>query len=269
MTEPIHLPFPGLSPKGERLISEAHRAHIRAFSEFVHAARAIADDIELSVEDRTGKLRELEASLDDPARDNADGSSERLRRSLQETGVSADYARHVLQACHKDVHASGYRSWSELLTYCRYAAAPAGRFVLALHNESEAAMKGTDGLFSAWRVLGALQHCGRDYRDHGRVYLPGTWMRECAIEPEALAGGSACPGLLAVVAKGADGARRLIDSARPGCAEIANPRLRRAAQMSLALAGRLADRLARRDPLARTVDVTRWDRMSVHLRSRR
>lgn len=218
MTELLYQPFPGLSPTGEKWISGRHRAHVHAFAEFVRAARAIADDAQQSAAARTGKLDELEAALDGrPGCGGADGPSERLRLSLRETGITADYARHMLQACRKDVHASAYRGWSELLTYCRYAAAPAGRFVLALHDESEEAMKGADALFSAWRVLRILQNCGRDYRDHGRVYLPGAWLRECGIDPAALA-------------------------------------------------GRLADRLARRDPLARTVGLTRWDRLSVCLR---
>lgn len=266
MVTAIQLPFPGLAAPNGRWISPEHADHVAAFATFLETARDIADDAALSADERIGRLKALEAELDGG---NGGSPSGALRNACTQTGASLDHARHVLQACHKDVSTDRYRSWSELLTYCRYAAAPAGRFVFELHGEDERAMACADSLFSAWQVLHIVQGCKAEFAARGRVYLPAMWMRQAQVEPEDLTRNRASAPLRKVIAQSLEGVQRLIETAWGQLPNIGHQNLRAGAGTSLALADRMARKLDRRDPLAGDVALGGWDRLVVKVRGRR
>src|SRR5438132_14141888 len=91
-----------------------------------------------------------------------------MRRSLNQTGVSAQHCHDVLRAFRLDATKLRYRNWDELMEYCRYSAAPVGRQLLDLHGESLAAWPASDALCAALQVLNHLQDCAADYRDLDR-----------------------------------------------------------------------------------------------------
>ena len=259
----IQLPFPGLAPPHDRWMSSAHAESVGAFTDFMRAARGIADDAGTPVDDRIGRLRALEAGLGD----GGDGPEcARLRDVCARTGVSMDHARHVLQACHKDVSTGRFRSWSELLTYCRYAAAPAGRFLFELHGERERVMACADSLFSAWQVLHIVQGCKEDFETRDRVYLPVMWLRENQVDADALSKGRSSAALRKVFARALESVRGLVETADAQAPSIRDENLREGARASLALADRLSRKLASRDPLTGDVALGSWDRFVVKVR---
>lgn len=245
-------------PVASRLIKPELRQHIRAFYAFVRTADDVADAADLDPATKLARLDALErALLADPMEDGGPAVARALRRSLSETGLGAEHARHMLQAFRKDAATPRTRSWSDLLTYCRYSAAPVGRYLLALHGEGQAAIPAADALCAALQILNHLQDCGPDYRRLDRVYLPADWLRQAGAGAEMLGAPRAAPPLRAVMDRTLEGVARLIATARPLPGLIADRGLRREAAVILAIARALARRLARRDPLQSRVRLSK------------
>jgi phytoene/squalene synthetase len=209
------------------------RRDIAALAAFRGRARALADDAALSAEARLAGLARLAAE------------------------APGEPAARLLQAARKDVTARRFRTWSELVAYCRFAAAPVGRFLIDVHGEDRALARAAEALFAAKHVLGRVQTCRADWLAHGRVYLPADWMRQAGAEPAMLGAAAAPPELRRVLARVLDGAEDMLRLARPGLAGLADRRLRIALAAEIAAARRLAARLRRSDPLARTVRLSR------------
>ena len=69
-------------------------------------------------------------------------SATRLRRSLNETGVTPVHATDLLIAFRQDATKQRYETFDELYNYCRYSAVPVGRYVIDLHGESHGCYRG-------------------------------------------------------------------------------------------------------------------------------
>jgi len=219
----------GLFP-APRQFADRHRAEILALAEFHDRARAIADNTDASPELRIARLKRLS---------------------------SGEHGGRLVQACLKDVSAKRFRNWSELIAYCRFGAAPIGRFLIELHGEDPASVRAAETFYSAKLVLRRLQNCKADYLTHDRVYLPGDWMKRAGIDASALAQSRTNPALRQVFDQMLDGALEMIGDARAGLGGLADRTFRIAMQTEIASAKRLAASLRRSDPLARPVGLSR------------
>lgn len=248
-------------PVASRLLAASRRPHVMAFYRFARAADDIADSSSLD-EDR--KLARL-AGMRDALRGKAEAAGDEatatelaaaiaLRESLAETGVTPAHAEQLLQAFERDVRQPVNTSWSDLLTYCRYSAAPVGRFLLDLHGELEgrrAAETGraSDALCTALQIINHIQDCKRDWESLGRLYVPLAWLRGAKLNPESLTEPASSPELRAVLDRMLDGVDQMLVTARPLVGLIRDRRLRIEAAVIYLLARRLAARLRRADPL--------------------
>lgn len=210
-----------------------YRADIRALAEFRGRARTIADDAALSAEDRLIRLKRLAAH------------------------AAGQPAERLAQAFQKDVTAGRFRNWSELIAYCRFAAAPVGRFLIEIHGEDSERARAAETLYAAKHVLRRVQTCKTDYLTHGRVYLPGDWMRRAGVEASAIGASATSPELRRVFDHILDGVDDMIRVARVGLAGLADRQFRIAMQTEIAATQRLAASLRRSDPLARSVSLSR------------
>ncbi len=177
---------------------------------------------------------------------------------------AANHANHLLQAIDKDLRGGRMRSWSDLLTYARFAAAPRGRYLLELHGEHHAAgARAMDSLCIAALIVRRLASCGADYRALGRVYLPGDWLNQAGARAESLAGARCDPALRVVIDRCLDRVEELVRTARPGLAQINDRRLRRDSLGRAAETAWLAAKLRRTDPLAGPVALGRIARLAA------
>ena len=245
-------------PVGSFLIRKALRPHVHAFYRFAREADDIADNPRLAAEEKVRRLTRMGEILDGaPGAESPAASA--MRRSLAETGLSAQHCHDVLRAFTMDATKLRYRDWDELMTYCRYSATPVGRQVLDLHGESRDTWRWSDPLCDALQVLNHLQDCAEDYRDLDRVYLPQRDLAECGSRVEDLALPQATPGLRRVIDRLLDGSETLIDKARNLPRSVKSPGLRRETAVIVTLAERLSQRLRHGDPLARRVKLSRGD----------
>src|SRR5437763_268013 len=142
---------------------------------------------------------------------------------------------------------------------CRYSASPVGRQLLDLHGESRDTWPPSDALCSALQVLNHLQDCAADYHALDRVYLPLDDLGAAGCTVEALAAPAAVPGLRRVIDSLLDRTEALIATARDLPPRVAARGLRWESAVIVALAGRLALRLRRGDPLATRVKLSEHD----------
>jgi squalene synthase HpnC len=245
-------------PVGSCLIRRDLRVHVHAFYRFARNADDIADSPVLPAEDKLRRLDRMAEILDGAAGDDAPAAAA-MRASLAQTGVTTQHCHDVLRAFRQDAVKLRYRDWDDLMEYCRYSAAPVGRQLLDLHGESRDTWPPADALCAALQVLNHLQDCADDYRDLDRVYLPLADLEAAGCTVAALTSPAASPGLRRVLDGLLDRTEGLIATAQDLPPRVGAAGLRRESAAIVALAGRLARRLRRGDPLAERVKLTKGD----------
>ena len=233
------------------IVKPQHRAPILAFYRFVRAADDVADHATAPAEEKLRLLEIMRASLVGESDENREGVA--LRAILAERSLSEQYALDLLEAFRRDCTKTRYRDWSDLMDYCRYSAAPVGRYVLDVHGEDRSSWPANDALCAALQVINHLQDCGKDYRDIDRVYIPADALAAAGIGVEALAEPSASPALRGVIRSLAIQTEGLLATSAPFARMIDDTRL----ALEVAVIQRLAESLTRllkvRDPLSEKV----------------
>ena len=249
-------------PVGSFLIRRDLRRHVHAFYRFARNADDIADNPNLTADEKIARLDRM-ATILDGAPGGAAPAASAMRESLIETGVTAQHCHDVLHAFRLDAVKLRYKDWDDLMAYCRYSASPVGRQLLDLHGESRETWPASDALCSALQVLNHLQDCADDYRLLDRVYLPLEDLAAAGIGVEVLAEGETNPGLRRVFDGLLDRTAALINEARGLPPRVAASGLRWECAVIVDLAARLLRRLRRRDPLATRVKLRKSDFFSA------
>jgi squalene synthase HpnC len=238
-------------PVASWLVRRPLRAPILAFYRFVRAADDVADHPTASAEHKLDQLARMEATLRGEGAGNAEGVA--LRAVLQERNVTDQHALDLLEAFRRDVTKRRYADWAELMDYCRYSAAPVGRFVLDVHGESTALWPANDALCTALQVINHLQDCAKDHRMLDRVYMPLDTLVVHGATVDAFAATRASPALLQSIQALAHRTAGLLEQSRSFPHAISDRRLALEVGAIQALAESLAFRLTRRDPLSQRV----------------
>jgi farnesyl-diphosphate farnesyltransferase len=245
-------------PVGSRLIARRARPHMHAYYAFARNADDIADSSELAPEEKIARLDIMEEVLLGKRLEGSP-SAARLRRSLNETGVSPVHATDLLIAFRQDATMQRYETFDELYNYCRYSAVPVGRYVIDLHRESHDCYRASDALCISLQLLNHLQDCGTDMRTLDRCYIPGTLMRHFGVKTRDLLGSEEPPALRRAITTVLDRVDRLNLAAEELPHLVRSRRLRAETMFICRLATRLTDRLAKNDPLAKRVALTKAD----------
>lgn len=248
-------------PVGSWLIAPTHRPAVAAYYRVARAADDIADDPGLSADEKNRLLDCIDVAL--AGTSDQDLAAVALRDIFAARNLPIEHARHLLQAFKSDAVNRPCRSWSDLLAYCRFSAAPVGRFLLELHGEARSTWPAGDALCSALQILNHLQDCQTDWRDLQRLYIPSDWLREAGLAPETLLAGSASPALRGVLDRVLEGVDRLNQVAATLPRQIRSRRLRMEVTATLHISQRLTARLRRRDPLAGRVALSSFEKVGA------
>lgn len=243
-------------PVASVLLRRHLRPSILAFYDVVRAADDAADDPGLSRETKHAHLDLIERALAGTA---PWPPAEALRSALAQAGhpEAMPYATRMLVAFRADVEGQTCRDWTDLRAYCDHSAVPVGRFLLELHDETDAPRAASDALCVALQVLNHLQDLGADWRDLRRLYLPLDWIEAEGATPDDLLLPQLSPALRRVVDRTLDATDAELTRAAALPRQIRSRRLAAEARVILSLARHLSARLRREDPLARRVAVTR------------
>lgn len=241
------------------LLPAATRRQVMAFYHFARTADDVADHPTMSVDEKLARLDALEETLAG-RHDSADAATALdLREAVAGDEDLLGHAAQLLQAFRRDAVVDHCRDWGDLMMYCRFSAAPVGRFLLALHGEGPATVSPSDSLCAALQVLNHLQDCADDLSALGRVYIPRDWLRSAGLSHDVLAEETTSAPLREVFDITLDHVDGLIDLARPLPVRIRDRRLRLQAAITLVVAERLSARLRHGDPLARKVRLSSLD----------
>ncbi len=245
-------------PVGSWLIRADLRPHVHAFYSFARNADDIADSAVLSPAEKIARLDIMEAVLTG-AREAGAPSATRLRACLAQSGVPSIHARELLQAFRQDAVQNRYADWAGLMEYCRYSAAPVGRYVLDLHGERHDTWPASDALCAALQVLNHLQDCAGDLRTLDRCYIPQDWMAEATASTDDLARAETVPAMRAVFNRMLAATAELNRAARALPGLVQARRLRLETAIICGLARRLTAHLQGGDPLASRVKLHKAD----------
>ena len=238
-------------PVGSFLIAKRHRKAIMAFYKVARMADDIVDNPVAAPREKDARLAAVEASLTG-ASDEIEAAAA-LREIMASQAISARHILDLLEAFRRDIRKIRYESWAELMDYCRYSAAPVGRFVLEVHGESQATWPASDALCSALQVINHLQDCAQDYQTLNRVYLPLDALSAAGADVTALRARRASPALAGVIADLSRRTQGLLATAQPLAGAVRDRRLRLEIGVIRALAVDLGHRLTMRDPLSERV----------------
>ena len=238
-------------PVASVLIAPRHRPVVMAFYRFARAADDVADSAEAAPDAKLRLLENLRAGLVGESDQSAEGRD--LRAALAQNHLSAQHGLDLLEAFRRDVTKLRYDDWDDLMDYCRYSAAPVGRFVLDVHGEDQALWPMSDALCAALQVINHLQDCGKDRREIDRIYIPLDALNAAGIGVEALDAAAASPALRNVIAGLARRTQDLLAVSRPFARRVKNARLALEIGVIQALAEDLTRGLIIRDPLSEKV----------------
>ncbi|TVR99474.1 MAG: squalene synthase [Rhodospirillales bacterium] len=243
------------------------REHIRAFSAVVRLADQTADSPWLTRQDKLGRLDTLMAAIDGRAAatwsDEAFRSTEALRLSLAETGVSSRHIKRILAAFRRDLAEDAPpRTWAELLARGREAAAPLGHHMLELLGEERNACEpAADALCIGLRILKRLRDCRDVTRQFNRLCIPTQFMDDALVSIQHLRAPSAKGQTRAVLDRVLDGVDRLLEDAEPLIHLVRTPGLKLHVAVVLCRGRKLAARFRVEDPLQGRVELSGWERL--------
>ncbi|MBV5325042.1 MAG: squalene synthase HpnC [Rhodospirillaceae bacterium] len=245
-------------PVATLLLHASKRATVMAYYHFARHADDVADSAALTPEEKVAGLLGREntpaVALAITYRETVNGDPDLI-----------DHAAQLLHAFRRDAVRDYCEDWGDLMTYCRYSAAPVGRFLLDLHGESHDTFPSGDALCAALQVLNHLQDCGKDWAELKRVYIPRDWLTAAGLTVKVLEEKSSPPQLRAIINRMLDSTDGLIEQARPLPAMIKNTRLRLQTAVTLKVAEALSKRLRTGDPLAERVKLSKLDTARVFI----
>ncbi len=244
-------------PVGSFLLPARLRPHVATFYAFARAIDDIADNPDLEPADKVARLDGFDRALLGDSDDPVYAKGRDIRESCAATGVPIDHCRDLIVAFKRDASKPRYDDWDDLMDYCRYSAAPVGRYLLDLHGESRDGYGASDALCSLLQVINHLQDCKDDYRELDRVYLPGDWMAAAGVTVADLDAPAASPGLRRVIDQCLDGVEELMATARVLAPLLSNRRLAMESAAIMRLAEKLTAMLRVRDPVAGRIELSK------------
>jgi squalene synthase HpnC len=180
------------------LLPEKKREQLLAFYGF---ARFVDDVGDLSTGDRLHELDWVEAELDRAFTGEATHPIfVRLSQAITELGVTREPFAALIEANRQDQRVHRYKSFKELLAYCRLSANPVGRLVLAVFGRrDEAAFAHADQICTGLQLVEHWQDVAEDCRAD-RVYVPKEDLKRFGVTEADLLAQKASPALRRLMA---------------------------------------------------------------------
>ncbi|MBY0354149.1 MAG: squalene synthase HpnC [Rickettsiales bacterium] len=251
-------------PVASYVIAKPYRQAVLAFYRFARAADDVADHPDLTEAQKIEQLDAFEATL--LGHSDAVADALPLRSEIRSRNLSPVHAQDLLVAFRQDSRKQRYATWQELLDYCRYSAAPVGRFVLDVHGESPSSWPANDVLCSILQIINHLQDCGGDYTKINRIYLPQDRMRHYGVAESDLGAAQSSVALRHCLKECAQKTIDLLPQAALS-SQVNNRRLRIEVTCIEQLSSRLLALLATRDPLSERVHLSKRQLVGVMLKA--
>jgi phytoene synthase len=217
-------------PVASRLLPSAMRPHIAAIYAFARAADDFADEPGIADADRLQLLDEWRTRLAGAAGARADDARARtgapddrdaiflaLGHTIRAHRLPVTLLEDLLSAFRQDVTTKRYRTWTDVLDYCRRSANPVGRLVLRVAGYDDPVLdREADAVCTALQLTNFWQDLERDWAI-GRVYVPIDDRDRVGAREEDLAARRMTSEWRAVMQTMAERTRALFAEGRPVC----------------------------------------------------
>lgn len=235
-------------PVASWLLPARMRPHIAAIYAFARTADDFADEPGRSREERLALLDQWRAMLHEAARgeDSAHPVFRALAHSMRECDLPVDLLDDLLSAFRQDVLINRYRTWDEVMDYCRRSANPVGRLVLRVAGVREQdADRASDALCSGLQLANFWQDFGVDW-SRGRLYVPREESDRSGASESDLAAGRMTIEWKSALRAGVARTRALFEAGRPVTGAVRG-RLRFELRATWAGGMRILDKIERLD----------------------
>jgi phytoene synthase len=178
-------------PVASILLPRRIRRAVEVIYHFARQADDIADEGDLSDEERLAKLDEFRTELQ--RFDTAEGPQTPLFVALasivKKYQLPVQLLHDLLDAFSQDVIKKRYANFEELLDYCRRSANPVGRLLLHLYGEaSPQNLVYSDHICSSLQLINFWQDVQKDYAI-ARIYIPQDEMARFSVNEAQIAEG--------------------------------------------------------------------------------
>lgn len=170
-------------PVASLAIPKHLRQPISAIYAFARSADDLADEGDLTPQERLHKLEEFDIKLQqysEPA--STDPVFVALAHTIKSHHLPVQLFRDLLTAFKQDITKKRYENFAEVLGYCKNSANPIGRLLLLLTRQaSEENLRQSDAVCSALQIINFLQDIEQDYTENNRIYLPQDEMQRFGV----------------------------------------------------------------------------------------
>jgi len=166
------------------------RKYVAVIYQFARQADDLADEGNLSSEERILKLEEYELQLNNALHNKfSSGFWKILKSTVVDNSLSELNFKKLLTAFKQDVVKKRYSSFEEILGYCKNSADPVGRLILELHQIKDDKSKFySDKICTALQLANFYQDVSIDNKKN-RIYIPKDELDEYNVtENEVLNG---------------------------------------------------------------------------------
>jgi hydroxysqualene synthase len=211
-------------PVASSLLPAPMRPHIAAIYAFARRADDYADEPGPDTDERLRLLDEWGARLDravpamsDPATPNDDLIFIALEHTICTHRLPRSLFHDLLSAFRQDVVTTRYKTWRDVLDYCRRSANPVGRLVLRVAGYDNANLDAqSDAVCTALQLTNFWQDLAIDW-GRGRLYLPAEELTRAFARESDLNRGELTTEWQTALQGAVRRTRELFDIGRPIC----------------------------------------------------
>jgi len=176
-------------PVASILMPRRLRKPVAAIYHFARTADDIADEGELSNEERLKRLDGCRAELARMANNETPLTPlfQNLAAEVRQHALPMQPLYDLLDAFSQDIVKKRYANFDEMLDYCRRSANPVGNLLLHLYGEATPVnIAYSDAICTSLQIINFLQDVAKDHAI-GRIYLPLDELAEYGISEEQIA----------------------------------------------------------------------------------
>ncbi|MCK5458120.1 MAG: squalene synthase HpnC [Melioribacteraceae bacterium] len=164
------------------LLPKEIRKDVAVIYQFARQADDIADEGDLSPDERLKQLEEYRNSLIQSLEGNPSNKFwEALAKTIKDKKLTSSNFLKLLTAFEQDVTKNRYNDFKELQNYCDNSANPVGRIILELHGIFDTeAIQYSDSVCTALQLTNFYQDVSIDIQKN-RIYIPNNELQNFGI----------------------------------------------------------------------------------------